>query len=281
MLYRTSIGAAALVAALMAAICGAAAFDETKYPDWSGQWKRPRGLATQWDQGKPAGLEQRAPLTLEYQARLEASIADQAAGGQGLDTRYKCMTNGMPRVMAAIFPLEFVILPNITYVNFEAFMPRRIYTDGRGFPTDEEPSFMGYSIGKWLDTDNDGRFDTLEVETRNFKGPRTVEFSGIPLHDDNETVVKERIFLDKADPETMHNVITIIDHAFTQPWTVDKRYSRVRKVMWYEDNCNENNHHIVIGSENYFVSGDGYLMPTRKNQAAPDPRYFKQKAAVK
>jgi hypothetical protein len=281
MLYRTSIGAAALVAALMAAICGAAAFDETKYPDWSGQWKRPRGLATQWDQGKPAGLEQQSPLTPEYQARLEASIADQAAGGQGLDTRYKCMTNGMPRVMAAIFPLEFVILPNITYVNFEAFMPRRIYTDGRGFPTDEEPSFMGYSIGKWLDTDNDGRFDTLEVETRSFKGPRTVEFSGIPLHDDNETVVKERISLDKADPETMHNLITIIDHAFTQPWTVDKRYSRVRKVMWYEDNCNENNHHIVIGSENYFVSGDGYLMPTRKNQAAPDPRYFKQKAAVK
>jgi hypothetical protein len=281
MLYRTSIGAAALVAALMTAICGAAAFDETKYPDWSGQWKRPRGLATQWDQGKPAGLEQQAPLTPEYQARLEASIADQAAGGQGLDTRYKCMTNGMPRVMAAIFPLEFVILPNITYVNFEAFMPRRIYTDGRGFPTDEEPSFMGYSIGKWLDTDNDGRFDTLEVETRSFKGPRTVEFSGIPLHDDNETVVKERISLDKADPETMHNLITIIDHAFTQPWTVDKRYSRVRKVMWYEDNCNENNHHIVIGSENYFVSGDGYLMPTRKNQAAPDPRYFKQKAAVK
>jgi hypothetical protein len=281
MLYRTSIGAVALVAALMAAICGAAAFDETKYPDWSGQWKRPRGLATQWDQGKPAGLEQQSPLTPEYQARLEASIADQAAGGQGLDTRYKCMTNGMPRVMAAIFPLEFVILPNITYVNFEAFMPRRIYTDGRDFPTDEEPSFMGYSIGKWLDTDNDGRFDTLEVETRNFKGPRTVEFSGIPLHDDNETIVRERISLDKADPETMHNVITIIDHAFTQPWTVDKRYSRVRKVMWYEDNCNENNHHIVIGSENYFVSGDGYLMPTRKDQAAPDPRYFKQKAAVK
>jgi hypothetical protein len=280
-IYRIAMCAVAGTAALLLTLAGAAAFDETKYPDWSGQWKRPRGLATQWDQGKPAGLEQQAPLTPEYQARLEASIADQAAGGQGLDTRYKCMTNGMPRVMAAIFPLEFVILPNITYVNFEAFMPRRIYTDGRGFPTDEEPSFMGYSIGKWLDTDNDGRFDTLEVETRNFKGPRTVEFSGIPLHDDNETVVKERISLDKADPETMHNLITIIDHAFTQPWTVDKRYSRVRKVMWYEDNCNENNHHIVIGSENYFVSGDGYLMPTRKDQAAPDPRYFKQKAAVK
>src|ERR1700757_4748982 len=234
-LFRASIGAMATVAALAFSIAGAAAFDETKYPDWGGQWKRPRGLATQWDQTKPAGLAQQAPLTPEYQARLEASIADQAGGGQGLDTRYKCINNGMPRVMGVIFPIEFVILPNITYVNFEAFMPRRIYTDGRQFPTEEEPSFMGYSIGKWLDTDNDGRYDALEVETRNFKGPRTVEFSGIPLHDDNETVVKERISLDKSNPEVMHNVITIIDHAFTRPWTVDKRYRRIRKVMWYED----------------------------------------------
>ena len=276
LLFRSSIGAVAITVALAFSIGGAAAFDESKYPDWAGQWKRPRGLATQWDQGKPAGLGQQAPLTPEYQARLEASIADQANGGQGLDTRYKCLTNGMPRVMGVIFPIEFVILPNMTYVNFEAFMPRRIYTDGRDFPKNEEPSFMGYSIGKWLDTDGDGRFDTLEVETRNFKGPRTVEFSGIPMHDDNETVVKERIYLDKSDNDMMHNEITIIDHAFTRPWTVDKHYRRDRNVLWYEDNCNENNHHVIIGTENYFMSGDGYLMPTKKGQAPPDLRYFQQ-----
>jgi hypothetical protein len=269
---RSLIGAVWLI--LTATMASAA--DDSKYPDWAGQWKRPRGLQTQWDQTKPPGLAQQAPLTAEYQARLKASIADQAAGGQGLDTRYKCITNGMPRVMGVIFPIEFVILPNITYVNFEAFMPRRIYTDGRQFPTDQEPSFMGYSIGQWLDTKGDGRFDTLVVETRNFKGPRTVEFSGIPMHDDNETVVKERIYLDRNDPDMMHNEITIIDHAFTRPWTVDKHYRRDRNVLWYEDNCNENNHHIVIGKENYFVSGDGYLMPARKDQAPPDLRYFKQ-----
>jgi hypothetical protein len=273
---RSAIGAMAVAAALAFVVTDAAAFDETKYPDWSGQWVRPRGIATQWDQGKPSGLGQQAPLTPEYQAKLEASLADQAAGGQGLDTRYKCITNGMPRVMAAIFPLEFVILPHITYVNFEAFMPRRIYTDGRSFPNDEEPSFMGYSVGKWLDTDGDGRFDTLEVETRNFKGPRTVEFTGIALHEDNQTIVKERISLDKSDAEVMHNEITIIDHAFTRPWTVDKRYRRIRNVSWYEDNCNENNNHVIIGKENYFMSGDGYLMPARKGQSPPDLRYFKQ-----
>ena len=277
---RASIGVLVLAAAFAADGGAARAFDESKYPDWSGQWTRPRGIATQWDQDKPAGLGQKAPLIPEYQARLEASIADQAAGGQGLDTRYTCITNGMPRVMAAIFPLEFVILPNITYVNFEAFMPRRIYTDGRDFPTEEEPSFMGYSIGKWLDTDGDGRFDTLEVETRNFKGPRTVEFSGIALHDDNQTVVRERIYVDRNNPEVMHNEITIIDHAFARPWTVDKHYRRLRNVIWLEDNCNENNHHIVIGKENYFVGADGYLMPARKNQQPPDLRYFKPQREI-
>ena len=268
--------ALAATAALAMSIAGAAAFDEAKYPDWSGQWVRPKGIATQWDQTKPSGLGQQAPLSPEYRARLEASIADQKAGGQGLDNRYTCITNGMPRVMAAIFPIEFVILPNVTYVNFEAFMPRRIYTDGRSFPADEEKTFMGYSIGKWLDTDGDGRFDTLEVETRNFKGPRTVEFTGIALHDDNETVVKEKIYIDKSNREMMHNEITIDDHAFTHPWTVDKHYMRLRNVVWVEDNCTENNHHIVIGKENYFVSGDGYLMPARKGQQPPDLRYFKQ-----
>src|SRR6516225_7795978 len=150
MLHKCSLTALKVAAGLALMVGSAAAFDDSKYPDWSGQWRRPSGVGTQWDQTKRPGLAQQAPLTAEYQARLEASIADQAAGGQGLDTRYKCITNGMPRVMGVIFPIEFVILPNITYVNFEAFMPRRIYTDGRQFPTDQEPSFMGYSIGKWL-----------------------------------------------------------------------------------------------------------------------------------
>ena len=253
------------------------AFDETKYPDWSGQWWRPRGVGFQWDQTKPPGRRQQAPLTPQYQAVLEASLADQAAGGQGGDNLVTCRTNGMPRMMSVAWPIEFVILPNITYVHFEVFMPRRIYTDGRDFPNGAEPGYMGYSIGRWLDTDGDGRFDTLEVETRNFKGPRTYEPSGIPLHEDNQSIIKERISLDKADGDILHNEITVYDHALTRPWTVDKRYRRLHDVLWYEDNCTEDNHHVIIGKEDYFVGGDGYLMPSRKGQPPPDLRYFKPK----
>ena len=101
-----------------------------------------------------------------------------------------------------------------------------------------------------------------------------MEFTGIPLHEDNQTVVKERLSLDKSNPDLMHNIITIVDNAFTRPWTVDKRYRRDRNVVWFEDNCTENNHHVVIGKENYFVNHEGYLMPARKNQAPPDLRFF-------
>src|SRR5262249_4988384 len=164
-----------------------------------------------------------------------------------------------------------------TYLNFETNMPRRIYTDGRSFPTDEEPSFMGYSIGRWLDEDGDGRYDTLAVETRNFKGPRALENTGLPLHKDNQTVVKERIYLDKNNPSLLHNEGTTIDNALTHPWTVMKNYRRLAtKVLWYENNCTESNVHVVIGKENYFASADSYLMPARKNQAPPERRYFRQ-----
>jgi hypothetical protein len=108
------------------------------------------------------------------------------------------------------------------------------------------------------------------------KGPRTYEASGLPLHNDNESIVRERIYLDKADKNLLHDEITTVDHALTRPWTVDKTYRRETKVFWYEAICGENNNHVVIGKDNYFLSGDGMLMPARKDQAPPDLRYFKQ-----
>src|SRR3954468_11874121 len=108
MLYRSSIGAIAWAAALVATIAAAPAFDDTKYPDWSGQWKKPPGIGNQWDQTKRPGRAQQAPLTPEYQAIFEASLADQAAGGQGDDVRIRCVSPGMPRMMTAVRPFEFV-----------------------------------------------------------------------------------------------------------------------------------------------------------------------------
>ena len=278
MLQRGSIASLALAATLWSTSVAAQVFDESKYPDFAGQWRRPPGVGIQWDPTKRLGRAQQAPLTPEYQAMFEASLADQAAGGQGNDATYKCIPAGMPRIMTTVFPMEFIITPRTTYILSDYATPRRIYTDGRDWPKDldSQPTFLGYSIGRWLDEDGDGRYDLLEVETRNFKGPRNYEPSGIPLHADNQSVIKERLSLDKADSDILRNEITVFDNALTRPWTVVKRYRRERNVEWYEDLCTENNNHITVGKEHYFLSGDGYLMPAKKDQPPPDLRYFKQ-----
>jgi hypothetical protein len=267
-----------LAAALTLAAADARSADDAKYPDWSGQWRRvPDGGVPRYDPSKPL-RKQEAPLTAEYQALHEASIKEQEAGGHGLDEAYKCMPQGMPRQMSGVFPFEFVISPKLTYVLFEymVLQTRRIYTDGRDFPKDEDSTFAGYSIGKWIDADGDGRYEVLEIETRNLRGPRTWDQSGMPMHADNETVIKERIYLDKGDRNILHDEMTTFDHSLTRPWSVMKNYRRVDKVTWTENNCVEGNQHVTIGKENYLLSADGYLMPTRKGQPPPDPRYFNQ-----
>jgi len=95
------------------------------------------------------------------------------------------------------------------------------------------------------------------------------------MHEDNQTVVKERIYLDKADKDLLHNDLTTIDHALTRPWTVNKTYRRQKKNTWVDNNCGENNNHVEIGGQYYVRSGDGLLMPTHKDQPPPDLRYFK------
>ena len=48
--YRSAIGAFAGTAAVLLTLAGAAAFDETKYPDWSGTWRRAPGASIGWDE---------------------------------------------------------------------------------------------------------------------------------------------------------------------------------------------------------------------------------------
>jgi len=276
---QTALGSLVLAAVLIVTAPHARAADESKYPDWSGQWRRVAdGGVPRYDPSKPL-RKQEAPLTPEYQALHEASIKDQDAGGHGLDEAYKCMPQGMPRQMSGVFPFEFVIGLKVTYVLFEYMVQqaRRIYTDGRDFPKDEDPTFAGYSIGKWIDENGDGRFDTLEIETRSIKLPHTYDATGVPFHEDGEGVVKERIYLDKADANIIHDEITSIDHALTRPWTVTKTYRRdpkVKEPVWRSAVCASDNSLVRIGEDAYFTSPDGYLMPIKKNQPPPDLRYF-------
>jgi hypothetical protein len=273
MLHRSSIGAAAAAATLMGTLCAAQAFDDSKYPNFKGQWERvgsPNWVAV-------AGP---APLTPEYQAIYQANRKDLEAGGVGDVPSTFCYPQGMPMMMNIYDPMELIVTPEITYLLISHVNDsyRRIYTDGRDWPKDPELTYAGYSIGHWVDQDGDGKFDVLEVETRDFKGPRAYDASGLPLDRDNESVIKERIYLDKSDAKSLHDEITVEDHALTHPWTVLKTYTRNAdpKHVVREDVCAENNPWVKIGDQPYYLSADGKLMPSKPNQPPPDLRYFKQ-----
>jgi hypothetical protein len=255
MFHQSLIGAIALAALCLGGTGSSAQeaskYDPSKYPDWSGpmRWTATGG-GNRYDQTKPAGRGQQAPLTAEYQAIFEAGLKDQAEGGQGANQTYSCLPGGLPRDMAGNQGLEFVVTPKVTHVIFVHAMPRRIYTDGRDWPENEEP--------------------------HNFDGPRSFDNAGIPLHADNQTIVKERIYRDKHNPDILHDEMTTIDHALTRPWTVDKTFRLQKNPHWVQNICNVGNMHVRIGTEAYFLSADGLLMPTRKGQPPPDLRYFTQ-----
>lgn len=271
---RSLLCAMTLAAALAAANAGAQPADQPRFPDLKGQWVRVGGL--HYDPSKAEGSKQQAPLTAEYQARYQAGVRRAAAGGPPSDPQLACFPAGMPRVMIGAEPMEILPTPKATYIVISYMNEfRMIHTDGRDWPQIIEPSFTGYSIGKWLAGD-DGRYDSLTIETRGLKGPRTFDASGVPLHDDNETVVKERIYLDPGDLDVLHDEITTIDHALTRPWSVIRSYHRQRNPTWTEHVCAQDGRHILIGTETYLLSEDGYLMPAYKGQPAPDLSLFKQ-----
>ncbi|MEA2907192.1 MAG: hypothetical protein QOI12_4579 [Alphaproteobacteria bacterium] len=269
MRYRSSISAITLLSSLCVTMAGAWAWDDSKYPDFHGQW-----LAI----GGPGRFarDQKAPLTPEYQAIFDSIKSE---GGQGTSNMtYLCFSPGMPRVTNGYGEIEFVLAPTTFHILADhIYDNRRIFTDGRPWPESIVPTLLGYSIGQWIDRDGDGKYDVLEVETRGFRGPRAFDATGLPLHRDNQTIIKEKLYIDSKDSNIAHDEVTVIDHALTHPWTVVKNYRRhpSARPIWTEQNCAETNPHVRVGKDDYMVSADGFLMPTAKGQKAPDLKYFK------
>jgi hypothetical protein len=263
-------GLVALVFVLVVLVAGTPASAQ-KYPDWSGQWERIGSL--NWP---PEGYEKAgpAPLTPEYKAVYDKNLEMRAKGILAGDPPATCLPPGMPRVMKMSFPMEIVVTPKITYIiaDWESQV-RRVYTDGRDWPKYILPEFNGYSIGRWHDEDKDGTYDMLSIETRGIKGPRSIDSTGVVLHENDKTIVHEEIR--RIDANTMEDKITTIDDAFTRPWTIQQRYRHnTENIVWVEYVCAEGNRHVKLGDEWYFLNdAEGVLEPTREGQPrlVPEP----------
>jgi hypothetical protein len=202
-------------------LIAAPAQEKSKYPEWSGQWTRvPMAARPRYDPSKPI-RKQEAPLKPEYHARLEASMKDQDEGGQGLDMAYSCRPPGMPRMMSGVARMEFLVAPDMTRILFDRndYAPRRIYTDGRDWPkfNPDDTTFPGYSIGKWVDTDGDGRYDELQVETRHVRGPRTWIKAACRWPMTPRASSRSGSSSTRRRGTSLHNEIVTTDNSLTRP----------------------------------------------------------------
>ena len=107
---------------------------------------------------------------------------------------------------------------------------RQIFTDGRPLPMDPNPSFNGYSSGKW-----DG--DTLVVQTNGFKDGLWLDRSGSPLTEAAKLTERfRRINFGRLEVD-----LTVDDpKAYTAPWTVTLGYTIVLDTDLLEYFCAEN-----------------------------------------
>lgn len=86
---------------------------------------------------------------------------------------------------------------------------RVIWTDGRDFPKDPDPSLYGYSVGKWVDD------STFVVQTMGMDERTWLDNSGDPHSSDLR--VEERF--QRVDHDTLKLTVTIDDpKVYTKPW---------------------------------------------------------------
>jgi hypothetical protein len=112
------------------------------------------------------------------------------------------------------------------------------------------------------------------VETRNLREPRAYDVTGLPFAGDGKTVIKERFYLEKGDPNVLWDDITVVDSSLTRAYFKHQKTIRTNQA-WTSETCAADNNWVKIGDENYFVNtADGRLMPSKKGQRPPglEPR---------
>jgi len=186
-------------------------------PDLSGIWAPIRRRALDeslegqvnatgpfWDFGSviPGGLP--------YQP-WAATLRNQRAADQSKDNPdVKCMPLGILQMNTHPFPRRIVQTPGYIAILHERDLEyRQIFTDGRPLPKDPQPSWNGYSSGKWVG-------DALVVETIGFRDGLWADYDGSPI----TTFAKITERFRRVNFGSLELEMTVDDSkAYTKPWT--------------------------------------------------------------
>jgi hypothetical protein len=199
-------------------------------PELAGLWQVPGpkyllNLAADLKPGDAPMLPWAAAITKERMTGKDAAQESDA----------NCLPQGVPKINATPNPFKIVQNPDEVIILYEAFgIYRQIYMDGRGLPDDPNPTWMGYSVGKW-----DG--DALVVESAGFNGKTWLDQAGHPTTEALHVTERFR----RPDFGHLKVDVTINDpKAYTKPWTVTEEMNLIPDSELLEFICSENNRDI-------------------------------------
>jgi hypothetical protein len=154
----------------------------------------------------------RPPLTAWGKAKFDAAkplVGPRAVPGVENNPELRCVPDGPPKLLNLPNPFEIVQIPGRVLMFFElGHIWRTVWTDGRALPKDPDPSYLGYSVGKW-------EGDTFVVETIGFNDKLWDDSFGNPRSDQTHLTERYR----RLNHDTLEMQIIIDDpKAYTKPW---------------------------------------------------------------
>jgi len=167
---------------------------------------------------------------LPFQEWAAALRKQRSAANSADDPHAQCLPSNPPRAYTLPHYQKIIQTPHFLALltEFNASF-RQIFTDGRPLPVDPQPSWHGYSTGRW-------EGDTLVVESNGFRDGLWLDMSGTPLSD--AATITER--LTRPNYGTLNIAFTVNDpKAYTRPWTVQLQQSIIVDTDLIEEICLE------------------------------------------
>jgi hypothetical protein len=172
---------------------------------------------------KPEDVVLRPPAAMLFKERLQSE-------GKNAPEAH-CVPVGVPGINTFPSPFKIVQLPRLIIMLYEEDTTfRQIFMDGRQLPQDPNPSFMGYSVGRW-------EADTLVVESAGFRDGGWLDRMGHPHSDQLHLTERYR----RRDFGNLSIEMTIDDpNTYAKPLTYTQPFVLLPDTDLLEYFCTEN-----------------------------------------
>jgi hypothetical protein len=239
MIDRKSFAVAALAVLTFASSTALAADWAIDGPNITGRWMRFPGFRDKPDPAlvppRPTEPPLKATYRVDYEKMRAAQRESDARGEPLANAGTECLPEGMPNLMAAIYPIEILQTPGqVTIIEEAMSQVRRVYLGEKQAEIGSvAPGYFGHSVGDW----KDGvlNVDTIAVKT-DVRGFRDTPHS-------DKMRIKERFFL--KTPDILYDEITVEDpEVLEKPWTYTLALKRAPDYQMLEYVCENNRDYV-------------------------------------